>query len=198
MQPTTELTPIQLTLLNLVTRGCSILEAAKEAPKANADPTELSWATIMEWSRTIPGFRLALDEAIECRALLGRERAQELSYEALQVLQKLLRDEKASASVRLRASLAVIKMSRPGMSTDSTETKRKPAPEQQPQAEPKSETAENSEIVHKVHKAAQSQPVRLPVEPGRNSVCPCGSGAKFKRCCGNPAPTTAAQQSAAA
>jgi uncharacterized protein YecA (UPF0149 family) len=198
MQPNTELTPIQLTLLNYVTRGWSILQAAQEAPTANADPTELSWATVMEWNRTIPEFRLALDQAIECRALLSRERAYELSYEALQVLPKLLRDEKASTSVRLRASLAVIKMATHGMSKHGAEAKHKPAPEQQPQAEPKSETAENSEIVNKVHKAAQSQSVGLSVEPGRNSVCPCGSGAKFKRCCGNPAPTTAAQQSVAA
>jgi len=192
MQPTTVLTPIQLTLLNLVTEGYSIMEAAKEAAqqtaKETAKATSLSWAIIMEWSRTIPEFRLALDEAIECRALLNRERAQELTYEALQVLVNLLSDERASPSIRLRASTFVIKMATP-----NAESKRKAAPKQQPQAE----TAENSE---KVHKAAQSQPVRLPVEPGRNSVCPCGSGAKFKRCCGNPVPaatTTAAASMAA-
>ncbi|MEQ1862875.1 MAG: SEC-C metal-binding domain-containing protein, partial [Chthoniobacteraceae bacterium] len=27
---------------------------------------------------------------------------------------------------------------------------------------------------------AASQP------PGRNDLCPCGSGVKFKRCCGRP------------
>lgn len=26
---------------------------------------------------------------------------------------------------------------------------------------------------------------RLPRQPGRNEACPCGSGVKFKRCCGN-------------
>jgi uncharacterized protein len=25
---------------------------------------------------------------------------------------------------------------------------------------------------------------------GRNEPCPCGSGKKFKRCCGNPSPAT--------
>jgi uncharacterized protein YecA (UPF0149 family) len=180
----------------LVTRGSSIMEAAMEAAqqtaKETAKATSLSWGAIMEWNRTIPEFRLALDEAIECRALLNRERAQELTYEALQVLVGLLSDEKASPSVRLRASLAVIKMA----TAPNAEAKRKSAPKQQPQAE----TAENSEKVHNLHKAAQSQTVRLPVEPGRNAICPCGSGAKFKRCCGNPvpAPATATAQSAAA
>jgi len=188
MQPTTDLTPVQLTFLDLVTRSYSIEQAAKE--------TELRWSTIMEWSRTIPEFRLALDEAIGCRALLNRERAQEFTYEALQVIVKVLRDEKASPSIRLRASLTLIKMATP-----SAEAERKSAPKQQPQAETKSETAEtaeNSEKVHNVHKAAQSQPVRLSVEPGRNAICPCGSGAKFKRCCGNPVPATATAESTAA
>jgi uncharacterized protein YecA (UPF0149 family) len=27
------------------------------------------------------------------------------------------------------------------------------------------------------------QPIRVPPQPGRNAVCPCGSGLKFKRCC---------------
>jgi hypothetical protein len=70
MQPTTVLTPIQLTLLNLVTGGYSIMQAAREAAqetaKATATETSLSWGIIMEWSRTIPEFRLALNGAIEC------------------------------------------------------------------------------------------------------------------------------------
>lgn len=30
-------------------------------------------------------------------------------------------------------------------------------------------------------------PARAPETPGRNDPCPCGSGAKYKRCCGAPA-----------
>jgi uncharacterized protein len=29
-------------------------------------------------------------------------------------------------------------------------------------------------------------PVRAGTEPGRNEMCPCGSGKKFKKCCGSP------------
>jgi uncharacterized protein YecA (UPF0149 family) len=178
MQPTNELTPIQITFLDWITRGLSIEEAAEEI--------EQSWPTIIEWKRTIPTFRLALDEAFECRALLNRERAQELCHEALQVLLKVIRDEKASSSVRLRASLAIFKMATSGIAA-----KRNPAPKEQP----KPESAENP---RNVHNSAQVQPIRLPVTPGRNSVCPCGSGAKFKRCCGNAVPSTATAESAAA
>jgi uncharacterized protein YchJ len=175
MQFTAELTPIQLTVLAWVTRGLSIEEAAKEA--------ELRWPDVIEWKRNIPAFQLALEEALECRTLLNRERAQALSYEALQVLQKLIRDEKASPSVRLRASLAVIKMA-----TSGEETKRKSTAKQPP-------TSGNNE---NVHNSAQGQTIRLPVEPGRNSMCPCGSGAKFKRCCGNPVSATASEEATAA
>jgi uncharacterized protein len=30
------------------------------------------------------------------------------------------------------------------------------------------------------------EPVRRPDAPGRNDPCPCGSGQKFKKCCGSP------------
>jgi hypothetical protein len=31
------------------------------------------------------------------------------------------------------------------------------------------------------------QPVTRESEPGRNDPCPCGSGKKYKKCCGSPA-----------
>lgn len=31
-----------------------------------------------------------------------------------------------------------------------------------------------------------AEPVRRPDVPGRNDPCPCGSGQKFKKCCGSP------------
>jgi uncharacterized protein YecA (UPF0149 family) len=33
---------------------------------------------------------------------------------------------------------------------------------------------------------------RKPATPTRNQMCPCGSGVKYKRCCGNPLRQTAA------
>jgi uncharacterized protein len=34
--------------------------------------------------------------------------------------------------------------------------------------------------------AAGSAPVSHTPEPGRNDPCPCGSGKKYKKCCGSP------------
>jgi hypothetical protein len=56
-----------------------------------------------------------------------------------------------------------------------------PAPATAPQAP--AEMASNC-------KPAAAEPVRTPWfgrNAPRNAKCPCGSGAKFKRCCGNPA-----------
>jgi uncharacterized protein len=33
---------------------------------------------------------------------------------------------------------------------------------------------------------APREPVRAEAEPGRNEECPCGSGKKYKKCCGAP------------
>jgi len=33
---------------------------------------------------------------------------------------------------------------------------------------------------------APREPVRVEAEPGRNDDCPCGSGKKYKKCCGSP------------
>ena len=32
--------------------------------------------------------------------------------------------------------------------------------------------------------ASTQQPVRKKEEAGRNDLCPCGSGKKYKKCCG--------------
>ena len=33
---------------------------------------------------------------------------------------------------------------------------------------------------------APREPLRAAAVPGRNDPCPCGSGRKFKKCCGAP------------
>ncbi len=48
---------------------------------------------------------------------------------------------------------------------------------------------ESAPITEIMHNPAQI-PIRLAAEPGRNALCPCGSGVKFKPCCANPIPLT--------
>jgi hypothetical protein len=159
MEPTTELTPIQLKVIDLVARSLSLLEAVDQAGT--------TWSDVTHWRLTIPAFHQGLEQAMQERVIVNQERIQGLVFEAITVLGKVLKDDKASPSLRLRAAQTVFKM---------TAAAKQPKPE----AEPANET----EILHN---RAQS-PIRLAADPGRNSLCSCGSGLKFKRCCANPTP----------
>ena len=45
--------------------------------------------------------------------------------------------------------------------------------------------AESSNVVTEANEVlAKAQPVRAVPRVGRNDVCPCGSGKKYKKCCG--------------
>jgi preprotein translocase subunit SecA len=45
--------------------------------------------------------------------------------------------------------------------------------------------AESSNVVTEANEElAKAQPVRAVPRVGRNDVCPCGSGKKYKKCCG--------------
>jgi len=38
-----------------------------------------------------------------------------------------------------------------------------------------------------IKKADKVEPLKADKEPGRNDPCPCGSGKKYKKCCGKTA-----------
>jgi uncharacterized protein YecA (UPF0149 family) len=158
MEPTTELTPIQLKLITRVANGFSLTEAAHY--------TDTERPILMDWRRTIPPFREALDQAIRDREALNQERMVALAWVATTVVREIMESEKASPSIRLRAAQTVLKAAA---------------------AIKKSEAQEAATKTENVHNSAQ-QPIRLAPDPARNSLCPCGSGNKFKRCCANPVP----------
>ncbi len=43
------------------------------------------------------------------------------------------------------------------------------------------ELASEEEMIANAEKV---EPIKAKAEPGRNDPCPCGSGKKFKKCCG--------------
>jgi uncharacterized protein YchJ len=45
----------------------------------------------------------------------------------------------------------------------------------------KEDVEAEEELVKKTEKV---EPIRAQKEPGRNDPCPCGSGKKYKKCCG--------------
>lgn len=59
-------------------------------------------------------------------------------------------------------------------------------------------SSEFDEAFRAIHRKLAALPVQMasPPAPGRNQPCPCGSGVKFKRCCGGgPASTSGAARS---
>lgn len=88
--------------------------------------------------------------------------------QAVATLAEILNDPKASPSVRLRAALAVLKFAAA------------PGPDESEVEPGEMEIDAQSCTIAAVPSVAT---VRLPALPARNSLCPCGSGMKFKRCC---------------
>jgi hypothetical protein len=101
----------------------------------------------------------------------------------LQAIQQIIEDDRATPSTRLRAALAIFQMVSSPVKPNPyppVSSALLPVPDAPP-AEP-----ENSENLHKnaqseSEKTAPTQ--RSAPKTGRNDVCPCGSGLKFKRCC---------------
>jgi transposase-like protein len=90
----------QIEIIEALAGGCSISDAAQR--------TGVHRNTIHNWRRTNQAFREALEDAEFERAFMLHGKCQDLANLAIQVLQDLLTDPKASASVRLRAATFLI------------------------------------------------------------------------------------------
>jgi len=178
---TFQFTPQQYTVLDALAAGASITQAAAEAG--------VHRNTISNWRRETFNFEVALTNAQYDRAQQFREKAEEMTDLAFDTLRGIMSDSKASPSVRLRAALAVVKLV-----TAQMPPQKHPDPSlanemlpKRPEDLPPDSDLEN---VHNLHNSAQQPPV-APVQTirrehpkiGRNDVCSCGSGLKYKRCC---------------
>jgi hypothetical protein len=182
---------------------CALSSGATTA--AAADQAGVHRNTILNWRRNCLPFQHGLAHAQYDRALYFRERMEAEFDLAIQCLHQILADPRAPASVRLKAALAVINVAATPpapkkevqldiekiVSTSHPEPvtldQLKSAPpvhnNAQPDAAPEPPAADSTPV----HKDAQStppQPIRRESPKiGRNELCPCGSGKKYKRCC---------------
>jgi len=196
--PDPTLTPLQHRIVNKLAAGLSAAQAAESE--------NIHRNTIANWRRTVPAFHREIELAGQQQCRVWRDAATALAPLAIQNLREILMSDKASLSLKFRASLAILKMATAAAPTlapaaelasfvpppgnaenlhnpaQSCTTAPELAPFVPPAADPKT-----------LHKPAQSAPtrrlseaprtVRRPPLPGRNSLCPCESGRKFKRCC---------------
>ena len=173
-------TPQQEQVLALISAGSSISQAAQSAG--------IHRNTIHNWVRSALSFRLAIAEARQAKALFWREQAEELAAAALETIRAIMTDPRAPASVRLKAAQSILNLATTPLSQSVHNSA-----QSMPQVEP----AQPLPVTPMVHNPAQ--PIRrTTVKTGRNDLCPCGSGKKFKRCCLNrPAPGPPTAQEAA-
>lgn len=186
------LSPQQLEVISALSTGATVIAAAAQA---GVHPNSIG-----NWRCSSLPFREALARAQYDKALLFRERAETLVDLAYQRLEELLNDPKTPASVRFKAIQYII---------DKASTPPPPKPETVPNLDlvpaPSATPAKSPETCTNLHKFAQATAPNLhnfaqspPAAPaftppatlrrdqpkvGRNDVCPCGSGNKFKRCC---------------
>jgi transposase-like protein len=90
----------QLTVISALSSGATLTAAAEEAG--------VHRNTINNWRRNVAVFRNALADAQYDRALYYREKIEELFAVALETLQDILTDAKASASTKLKAALTIL------------------------------------------------------------------------------------------
>ena len=165
--------------------------------------------TIANWRRNSLFFREALADAQYDRALLFRDKTEQRLDLALETLDGVLSDPKASAATRLKAALFIIGNActppppRTYPPVEITEAQRqtvlpvhnnaqRPAPAPAPEPDGEAPTRENPPSVHNNAQNAQpnAQNAQTPYrretpKVGRNESCPCGSGRKYKHCCLN-------------
>ena len=129
--------------------------------------------TIHNWLRSSKEFREAVEQARSHYNALIADQLNELSIVALDTLRQLLTNPETPPAVRLRAALAAL--GRPASFDSGWQLPAsvghigiaRPAPQLAPQSA-----------------ATPSAP--------RNAPCPCGSGLKYKHCCGSPESAVAA------
>jgi hypothetical protein len=181
------LSPIQEQVLALVAAGSTAIDAAHDAG--------VHRNTVSNWLRK-EEFQAGLHEARARKELFFRDQAEALAAKAIAGLVKLSDDPLASPSVRLRACIVLLEKAIMFM-PDRSAVVRPESPEATDPA-----PAPDPENVHSMHNPAQAPESVTPPAPaparqsspkiGRNDLCPCGSGLKFKRCCiGRTAPKLA-------
>ncbi|MBS1827088.1 MAG: SEC-C domain-containing protein [Acidobacteria bacterium] len=174
-----QFTPAQVTVIHALAIGATVSAAAKLA--------DVSRTTVYAWL-TDPHFHEAYGYAHQEYAMTIRDRLQDMAAKALARLEAVLDNPNASPSVILKATLAILNQAKdwtlPSASFENCSkeilaAQRRIAAEPDPPEEPAAAQAAPPHLT-KLNTNSDSTP--------RNAPCPCGSGHKFKRCCGRNAP----------
>jgi transposase-like protein len=186
-----ELTPIQSQVLAGLLAGKSVSAVARE--------NGIHRSTIYEWRQQQPYFTLALDKARSRHQTAMFDFVQGLAEQALETVEELLTSE--DANLRLRAAQVILRVANPGhLSTDTRSAMQFETLSDHTLARTAEPPAVPAFCVTAIDPEPDTEPVQsdtirqnptLQSEPSRNSRCACGSGLKYKRCCGTGRPAAA-------
>jgi len=184
------LSPVQAKVVLALAQGETVTKAALGA--------EIHRTTIHKWINHDAAFAGALREARSEYVLTLQDEMKELATLALATLRHLLEDPSTPASARLRAALAVL--NRPDFPQQGWNLPESiNTPKEDDLVNEFAMVERDFEILRK-EEALRKRANRDTATPQipRNAPCPCGSGLKYKRCCGkaaspvlHPSPATA-------
>ncbi len=185
--PASSLSPVQQKVLTLLASGAPLSHAAEAAG--------VSRQTIYNWQNSTPAFAQSLQEALAEYTENLKDKLQLLSAKALDALLQIIDDPKAPYGVRLRAALTILK--RPTSPFARGWNLPVPLDANAQQLQDELDYLQASEKHYRLTKLdtisqRQPEPAAQQASPNpqtpRSAPCPCGSGEKYKRCCGKDAP----------
>jgi AcrR family transcriptional regulator len=191
------LSPAQAHVIAALAQGRTITDAARDAG--------IHRTTIHHWFRTEPIFETAVQEAQREYVETLQDGMRDLAARAVETLRNLLDDPKTPPAVRLRTALAILQRPHfPNQGWHLPERVETPRQQQvvdtlaeikadydtmrmteamQAQHNP-SVSAGASPAESTTHSPSVSAGTSSSAPIARSAPCPCGSGNKYKRCCG--------------
>jgi hypothetical protein len=138
--------------------------------------------TLYNWCHHNARFQFCLEATREALEQQWAAQLAEATRASLQLLRALIADENVPARLRLRAALEILK--RDEKKGAWLKAAVPPAPSTRSRLEPQDLDAEIPQISPDSEFSTPDPP-----QTPRNAFCPCGSGDKYKRCCGKGEPT---------
>ncbi len=173
-----KLTPIQDQVLAGLHAGKSVSAFSRE--------NVIQRTTIYNWRHEHPNFGVALEQYRTLHQVNMYDFIQDLTEQALETVAALLKSD--DAAVRLRAAQAILRIAEPGRLPKGmrSEVEFETFADQSTIGNASLQLKEaSSPTPGGVEFDTIRQNPALKGEPPRNSRCSCGSGLKYKRCCGS-------------
>jgi transposase-like protein len=171
-----QLTPLQTQAVTRLLAGQSVAAVAREL--------QVDRSTIYNWRKQHPYFSYVLTKTQILQAERLSSSLQDLAEAAVDTIRDLMLSTETPAAVRLRAAQAILNSSnhhRHQQQQPSAAVEALIGPPPQPQIQHNSTPFDTPNTPYR----------RETPKLGRNDLCACGSGLKFKRCCGNSLQTAA-------